>query len=84
MESSASLELAKHTLLVVGIILGIGTFSGLLARIVRVPDVVVFLLVGMLIGPSMLGFVDIKADSTINQLILISGCSWNRKSGSTG
>jgi len=76
MESSASLELAKHTLLVVGIILGIGTFSGLLARIVRVPDVVVFLLVGMLIGPSMLGFVDIKADSTINQLILIFGSSY--------
>ena len=65
MESSATLELAKHTLLVFGIILGIGTFSGLLARLARVPDVVVFLLVGMLIGPGMLGFVDIKADSTI-------------------
>jgi cell volume regulation protein A len=76
MESSAALELAKHTLLVFGIILGIGTFSGLLARLVRVPDVVVFLLVGMLIGPGMLGFVDIKADSTINQLILIFGSSY--------
>jgi potassium/hydrogen antiporter len=59
--------------LVFGIILGIGTFSGLLARLARVPDVVVFLLVGMLIGPGMLGFVDIKADSTVNQLILIFG-----------
>jgi cell volume regulation protein A len=76
MEPSASLELAKHTLLVVGIILGIGTFSGLLARMARVPDVVVFLLVGMLIGPGMLGLVDIKADSTINQLILIFGSSY--------
>jgi cell volume regulation protein A len=76
MEPSASLELAKHTLLVVGIILGIGTFSGLLARMARVPDVVVFLLIGMLIGPGMLGFVDIKADSTINQLILIFGSSY--------
>jgi cell volume regulation protein A len=76
MESSAALELAKHTLLVFGIILGIGTFSGLLARLARVPDVVVFLLVGMLIGPGMLGFVDIKADSTINQLILIFGSSY--------
>jgi cell volume regulation protein A len=76
MESSAALELAKHTLLVFGIILGIGTFSGLLARIVRVPDVVVFLLVGMLIGPGVLGFVDIKADSTVNQLILIFGSSY--------
>jgi cell volume regulation protein A len=76
MESSAALELAKHTLLVFGIILGIGTFSGLLARMARVPDVVVFLLVGMLIGPGMLGFVDIKADSTVNQLILIFGSSY--------
>jgi len=76
MESSAALELAKHTLLVFGIILGIGTFSGLLARMARVPDVVVFLLVGMLIGPGVLGFVDIKADSTVNQLILIFGSSY--------
>lgn len=76
MESSAALELAKHTLLIFGIILGIGTFSGLLARMARVPDVVVFLLIGMLIGPGMLGFVDIKADSTINQLILIFGSSY--------
>jgi cell volume regulation protein A len=76
MESSAALELAKHTLLIFGIILGIGTFSGLLARLARVPDVAVFLVVGMLIGPGMLGLVDIKADSTINQLILIFGSSY--------
>jgi cell volume regulation protein A len=76
MEPSVSLELAKHTLLIFGIILGIGTLSGLLARLARVPDVVVFLLVGMLIGPGMLGFVDIKADSTVNQLILIFGSSY--------
>ncbi len=76
MESSVALELAKHTLLVFGIILGIGTFSGLLARLARVPDVVVFLLIGMLIGPGMLGLVDIKADSTVNQLILIFGSSY--------
>jgi cell volume regulation protein A len=76
METSASLELAKHTLLLFGIILGIGTFSGLLARLAKVPDVVVFLLVGMLIGPGVLGLVDIKADSTVNQLILIFGSSY--------
>lgn len=76
MESSASLELAKHVLLVFGIILAVGTFSGLIARLARVPDVVVFLLVGMLLGPSVLGLVDIKADSSINQLILIFGSSY--------
>jgi len=76
MESSASLELAKHALLMFGIILAVGTFSGLIARLVRVPDVVVFLLVGMLAGPNVLGLVDIKADSSINQLILIFGSSY--------
>jgi len=75
-ESSASIELAKHTLLVFGIILAVGTFSGLLARMARVPDVVVFLLVGMLLGPGVLGLIDIKADSAINQLILIFGSSY--------
>ncbi len=76
MESSASLELAKHTLLMFGIILAVGTFSGLIARMARIPDVAVFLLIGMLIGPGVLGLVDIKADSTINQLIMIFGSSY--------
>ncbi|MBZ0106614.1 MAG: sodium:proton antiporter [Sulfuricella denitrificans] len=76
MESSASIELAKHILLVFGIILALGTFSGLLARLMRVPDVVVFLLVGLLLGPGVLGLIDIKANSAINQLILIFGSSY--------
>ena len=76
MESSVSLELAKHALLMFGIILAVGTFSGLIARLVRIPDVAVFLLVGMLLGPGVLGLVNIKADSTINQLILIFGSSY--------
>jgi cell volume regulation protein A len=76
MESSASLELAKHALLMFGTILAVGTFSGLIARLARIPDVVVFLLIGILLGPGMFGLVDIKADSTINQLILIFGSSY--------
>ncbi len=76
MEPSASLESAKNVLLMFGVILAVGTFSGLIARLVRIPDVVVFLLVGMLLGPSVLGLVNIKADSAINQLILIFGSSY--------
>lgn len=76
MEANASLELAKHALLMFGIILAVGTASGLLARLAKVPDVVIFLLIGMLIGPSILGWVNIKADSTINQLIMIFGSSY--------
>jgi cell volume regulation protein A len=73
MESSLSIEIAKHVLMTVGIILAVGTFSGLLAQKLKVPDVVVFLLVGMLIGTDMLGLVDVKADSALNQIVLIFG-----------
>ncbi len=76
MESSVSLEVAKHTLLLFGIILAVGAFSGLLARLLRVPDVVVFLLAGMLLGPALIGVINIRADSAINQLILIFGSSY--------
>ena len=73
METSAALELARHTLLLFGIILAVGTFFGLVAKLLRVPDVVVFLLVGMLLGPEVTGLVNVRADSALNQLILIFG-----------
>lgn len=76
METNASLEFAKHILLLIGIILSIGTLSGLVARALRVPDVVVFLLFGIALGPQATGLVEIKADSAINQLILIFGSSY--------
>lgn len=73
MESNAAIELSKHILITIGILLAVGSFSGLVASKFKVPDVVIFLLAGLLIGPSMLGWVDIKADSAVNQLILIFG-----------
>jgi cell volume regulation protein A len=76
MEPSASLEFAKHTLLIFGTILAAGILSGLLSRFLRIPDVVVFLLVGMLLGPGVLALVNIRADSSLNQLILVFGASY--------
>ena len=72
MDSSA-IELAKHVLLACGIVLTAGILCGLVAQRLRVPDVVVFLLVGMLLGPHALGLVDIRADSALNQIILVFG-----------
>src|ERR1700690_778665 len=71
--SSASIELAKHVLMVFGIILAMGTGSAVLARTLKIQDVVVFLLIGMLLGPGVAGAIDIKADSALNQLVLIFG-----------
>ena len=59
-----------------GVILAIGTLSGFLAQKLRIPDIVVFLLIGILIGPEGLSLVNIKADSALNQIILLFGASY--------
>ena len=71
--STTSNDFVKHILLVLGIILALGPTSAVLARKVKLPDVVVFLIVGMLLGPGVAGLIDIKADSALNQLVLIFG-----------
>jgi cell volume regulation protein A len=76
LEGSASIDIAKHTLLSCGLILTIGTLIGFLAQKIRIPDVALFLIVGMLIGPQTLGLIDIKADSALNQIILLFGSSY--------
>lgn len=76
METSASLEIAKHTLLSCGLILAVGTLAGLLAQKIRIPDVAVFLVAGIAIGPQALGLVHISADSALNQIILLFGASY--------
>jgi len=76
LESSAAIEAAKHTLMSGGLILAVGTLTGLLAQKIKVPDVALFLIVGMLIGPGVVGLIDIKADSALNQIILLFGASY--------
>lgn len=76
MEVSPAIEIAKHTLLSGGIILTVGTITGFVARKLTVPDIALFLIVGMAIGPSVLGLIDIKADSALYQIILLFGASY--------
>jgi cell volume regulation protein A len=76
LETSASIEIAKHTLLSCGLILAVGTLAGLLAQKIRIPDVAVFLLAGIAIGPQGLGLIHITADSALNQIILLFGASY--------
>jgi cell volume regulation protein A len=61
---------------VFGIVLLVGTMSGFFARKLRLPDVAVFLVVGMLLGPTISNVVNIKADSALNQIILMFGSSY--------
>jgi cell volume regulation protein A len=76
LEASASIEVAKHTLLSCGLILAIGTLASLLAQKIRIPDVAVFLLTGIAIGPQALGLIHIEADSALNQIILLFGAAY--------
>jgi cell volume regulation protein A len=76
LEASTSIEVAKHTLLSCGLILAIGTVAGFVAQKIRIPDVAVFLVTGIAIGPQALGLVDIRADSALNQIILLFGASY--------
>jgi cell volume regulation protein A len=75
-ETSASLEIARQTLLSCGLILAIGTITALLAQKIRIPDVAMFLLAGIAIGPHALGLVHIAEDSALNQIILLFGASY--------
>jgi len=76
MDASSSIEIARHTLLSCGFILAIGTLSALLAQRIRIPDVAIFLLAGIALGPHGLKLIDIAADSALNQIILLFGASY--------
>jgi potassium/hydrogen antiporter len=75
-ETSVSIEVAKHTLSSCGLILAIGTIAGFLAQRIRIPDIAIFLLAGIAIGPHALKLIDIPADSALNQIILLFGASY--------
>jgi cell volume regulation protein A len=59
--------------MVFGTILALGAASAVLAQKLKIPDVVVFLVLGTLLGPGSSGIIDVKADSALNQLVLIFG-----------
>ena len=76
MEASSSIEIARHTLLSCGIVLAIGTVAAFLAQRIKIPDVALFLIAGIAIGPEVLGLVHIPADSALNEIIVLFGASY--------
>jgi len=76
MESPGSVELAKQVLALAAIVLAVGTAFGIAAQKLRIPDVALFLLAGILVGPGVAGLIDVRADSALNQLILIFGACY--------
>jgi cell volume regulation protein A len=76
MEASAAAHSAQAVLANVAVILLSGSVAGLLAHRLRIPDIVLFLLAGIALGPAGIGAVDVAADSAFNQLILLFGASY--------
>ena len=66
---SAAISSAKHILFIVGVILLTGSLSGILAQKMKLPDVVVFLLVGMGLGPEMIGIFDVTKSRFVFQTL---------------
>jgi potassium/hydrogen antiporter len=74
--ASTSTAIAQHTLLSCGLILAVGTVAAFIAGKIRIPDVAMFLLAGILLGPHAIGLVDISAGSALNKIIVLFGASY--------
>jgi potassium/hydrogen antiporter len=72
----SSLGVAKLDLMYVGIIIFTGLLGGVIAKKIKVPDIVLFLLIGIGLGPAIGGVIRVDAESTMNQLILTIGACY--------
>ncbi len=73
MEHLPAILHAKELLFLLGVVLATGVLTGFIARLIKIPDVVLFLLAGIALGGAGFGIIDVKVDSTLNQLLLIFG-----------
>src|ERR1700747_2832419 len=76
MDASTSIVIAQHTLLACALILAIGTLAAFVAQKIRVPDVAIFLIAGIALGPHALDLVHIPAGSALNEIIVLFGASY--------
>ncbi len=76
MESVISFEIAKQVLFSFAVILAAGTISGFLSQKINIPDVAIYLVAGIILGPEVTGLLRIPAEATLNQIILIFGACY--------
>ncbi|HET7570449.1 MAG TPA: sodium:proton antiporter [Gammaproteobacteria bacterium] len=75
MQPTHAVETAEHVLFIIGLILACGSISGFIAHKIRVPDIVLFLLVGIILGPE-IDVIVVPTGSALNQIILIFGAAY--------
>lgn len=67
---------ADSILMTVAIILGLGSILGYVSKKIHVPDIVLYLIAGIIIGPQVAGVINIPATSSFSWVILIFGASY--------
>lgn len=65
-----------HALDLLAIILVLGIVISRVAGMIKVPDIILFIIAGIIIGPAGLGVVDIPTQSTINGVLLVLGAGY--------
>ena len=75
---------AQHALLILAGLLAAGSITAVLARRINVPDVALFLIAGVVLGPAGFGLIQVPANSTLNQFVLLLGASWLLYDGGAG
>lgn len=76
MESSIQAIASNYLLITFVIVAMTGIICSKLSEVLKVPDVVLFLLVGILMGPSFFKFIDLRAFEIEKQLILTFGSAF--------
>lgn len=76
MVSSPAVVVAQHVLLVGTVVLLAGSLCAMLARRIGVPDIVLYLLAGVVLGPAVGHIVDVPANSALSQVVLLFGASY--------
>ncbi|MBX6395893.1 MAG: cation:proton antiporter, partial [Alicyclobacillaceae bacterium] len=74
METQAA-HLVHESLRLLAIVLTAGIVLGWMSKRLRVPDIVLYLLGGMLLGPAGLGVIDLSPGSGINQFVFTFGAA---------
>lgn len=76
MEGSSVTLMSDYLLEIIAIMLVAGMIFAKLSNLLKIPDVVLFILAGVLLGPQVLGWINVEKYEVINQLILTFGAAY--------
>ncbi|MFB5189076.1 cation:proton antiporter [Alicyclobacillus fastidiosus] len=74
--NSPAVETAQALFMMLLLVFLVGSLLTKIAEKIQIPDVVLYLIVGMIFGHSGLGFIHIGTNTTLNQVILLFGASF--------